>query len=157
MRKTKNEERIGTRVTRAALLVCVTAGLYSFFVFRFSLLRAQDPPAPRPFTTEVNYVRVDMYPTSGDMPVLDLQQSEIEVLEDGVPQKIAQFEHVSVAGLASADATRAVDAGGDAARGAGSRAPGFVLFLDPRHVDVDGSMQVRRPHDRRVEQPHRRR
>ncbi|HET9467160.1 MAG TPA: hypothetical protein VFO48_02065, partial [Vicinamibacterales bacterium] len=59
---------------------------------------AQDPAAPRPFTTEVNYVRVDMYPVAGDTPVVDLQQSEVELLEDGVPQKIVQFEHVFVAG-----------------------------------------------------------
>ena len=84
------------RVTRAALLVCVTAGLFSFFVLRFSLVAAQEPSAPRPFTTEVNYVRVDMYPTLDDKPVVDLQQSEIELLEDGVPQKISQFEHISI-------------------------------------------------------------
>ena len=84
------------RVTRAATLVCVTTGLLSFFLLRFSLFAAQDQPAPRPFTTEVNYVRVDMYPTTGDKPVTDLQQSDVELLEDGVPQKIVQFEHVSV-------------------------------------------------------------
>jgi hypothetical protein len=59
---------------------------------------AQDPTSQPPFTSAVNYVRVDMYPTSGDKPVVDLQQSEIELLEDGVPQKIAQFEHVSIQG-----------------------------------------------------------
>ena len=97
MKKTKNEKRktkIDTRVTRAALLVCVIAGLCSFFVLRFSLLAAQDPPQPRPFTTEVNYVRVDMYPTSNDKPVTDLQQADVELLEDGKPQKIVQFERV---------------------------------------------------------------
>lgn len=60
----KRKAKSGMRVTRFALLVCVAAGLYSFFLSSSSL-RAQDPPAQRPFTTEVNYVRVDMYPTSG--------------------------------------------------------------------------------------------
>src|SRR5688572_12295991 len=101
MRKTKNDNRkanSATRVTRAALVICVTAGLYSFFDCRSSLLSAQDSSQPRPFTTEVNYVRVDMYPTSGDTPVIDLRQDEVELLEDGVAQKIAQFEHISVSG-----------------------------------------------------------
>ena len=80
-----------------AALVGVTAGLFSFsfFLFRYS---SPGSTCTSPFTTEVNYVRVDMYPTSGDKPVTDLQQSEIELLEDGVPQKIVQFEHVSVSG-----------------------------------------------------------
>ena len=126
-------------------MVCVTAGLYSFFDFRFSLLVRKIRLQPRPFTTEVNYVRVDMYPTSGDMPVIDLQQSEIEVLEDGVPQKIAQFEHVSVAG--SRPQTRREPSTLEEMRRAvqDPRARVFVLFLDPRHVDVEGSLQVRRP------------
>ena len=131
---------------RTAGMLCVIAGLYSVFVLPFSLFADQDPPAPRPFTTEINYVRVDMYPTSNDRPITDLQQSEVEVLEDGVPQKIAQFEHVSVGGprpqtlrpepSTTAEMRRAI---------ADPRARIFVLFLDPKHVDLKGSMQVRRP------------
>ena len=122
------------------LLVCASAGLFSFFVFRFSL-HAQDTP----FTTEVNYVRVDMYPTEDDKPVTNLQQSEIELLEDGVPQKIVQFEHVSVAGRqlvqrpepsTTAEMRRAL---------ADPRARVMVLFLDPRFVAPEGAMQIRRP------------
>ena len=106
---------------------------------------AQDPPTPRPFTTEVNYVRVDMYPTSDDKPVLDLQQSEIEVFEDGVPQTIAQFEHVSVSGARTQ--TRREPSTLEEMRRAAQdpRARVFVLFLDPKHVNVTGSMQIRRP------------
>jgi VWFA-related protein len=147
--KTKSEKRItkiDTRVTRAALLVCVTAGLYSAFVLPFSLLADQDPPAPRPFTTEVNYVRVDMYPTTGDKPITDLQQSEVELLEDGVPQKIVQFEHVSVSGSrpqtlrpepsTTAEMRRAI---------ADPRSRVMVLFLDPRFVSPEGSLRIRQP------------
>ncbi len=108
-------------------------------------LLAQDQ-APRPFQTEVNYVRVDMYPTADGKPVTDLQQSEIEVLEDGAPQKIAQFEHVFIPGPRT-QTTRREPSTLDEMRRAvqDPRARVFVLFLDPRHVDLPGSMRVRRP------------
>jgi VWFA-related protein len=134
------------RVTRAALLVCVTAALFSFVVLRFSLLAAQEPPAPRPFTTEVNYVRVDMYPTSDDKPVNDLQQSEIELLEDGVPQKIAQFEHVSISGPRTLSVRPEPSTMAEMRRAiADPRARVVVLFLDPRFVAFEGAVRIRRP------------
>ena len=133
-----------THIARAALLICVTAGLYSIVDFPFSL-HAQDPPAPRPFTTEVNYVRVDMYPMSNDKPVTDLRQSDVELLEDGVPQKIVQFEHVSVADRPSTQRPEPSTTAEMRRALADPRARVFVLFLDPRHVDLKGSMQVRRP------------
>jgi VWFA-related protein len=146
VKETKDEKRKTKIDTRAALLVCVIPALFSFFVFRFSLFAAQDPPASRPFTTEVNYVRVDMYPTSGDRPVTDLQQSEIEILEDGVPQKVVQFEHVFVAGprpqtlrpepSTMAEMRRAI---------ADPRARVLVLFLDPKFVAFEGAARIRRP------------
>jgi hypothetical protein len=63
-------------------------------------LLAQDQ-ADRPFQTEVNYVRVDMYPTADGKPVTDLLQSEVEVLEDGAPQAVAQGDYIvqSAAGV----------------------------------------------------------
>lgn len=105
----------------------------------------QDPPERRPFTTEVNYVRVDMYPMAGDRPVTDLAASEIEVLEDGTPQKIVQFEHVRVAGprptwrpepSTIAEMRRAI---------ADPRARVIVLFLDPRFVALEGAVRIRQP------------
>lgn len=134
------------RVTHAVLVVCVTAGLYSFFGLRFSLGAAQDPAAPRPFTTEVNYVRVDMYPMSGDQPVVDLQQSEVELLEDGVPQNIVQFEHVFVSGPRPQTTRREPSTMEEMRRAAQDpRARVIVLFLDPRFVAVEGAMRIRRP------------
>ena len=58
---------------------------------------AQEPPQPT-FRTEANYVRVDVYPTSNGAPVTDLTKDDFEILEDGAPQTIEQFEHVMVAG-----------------------------------------------------------
>jgi VWFA-related protein len=107
---------------------------------------AQDrPPAPT-FRTEANYVRVDVFPTANGVPVANLMQSEFEVLDNGVPQKIEQFERVTVQ-----------SAGPQAARIEPStvreslvmvenpRARVFVLFLDPAHVEVDGSARIRKP------------
>ncbi|MEO5738973.1 MAG: hypothetical protein ABIS29_00065, partial [Vicinamibacterales bacterium] len=107
---------------------------------------AQDPSQPRPFTTEVNYVRVDMYPTSDDKPVTDLQQGEVELLEDGVPQKIAQFEHVLVEGSRALTTRREPSSLEEMRRAAQDpRARVLVLFLDPRFVALDGAMMIRRP------------
>src|SRR5438093_13602820 len=54
------------------------------------------PPAQPTFRTEANYVRVDVYPTKDGAPVTDLSQEDFEVVENGVPQKIEQFEHVVI-------------------------------------------------------------
>jgi hypothetical protein len=138
--------QIVERVVRAVILACAAPGLVSFLALRPSLRAAQDAPQPRPFTTEVNYVRVDMYPMSNEKPVTDLQENEVELLEDGVPQPIAQFEHVSVTGprpytlrpepSTSAGMRRAL---------ADPRARVMVLFLDPRFVEPEGGLRVRRP------------
>lgn len=108
-------------------------------------LLAQDQ-ADRPFQTEVNYVRVDMYPTADGKPVTDLLRSEIEVLEDGAPQTISQFEHVFISGPRPQTTRREPSTVDEMRRAAQDpRARVFVLFLDPRHVDVQGSLRVRRP------------
>ena len=57
------------------------------------VLHAQDQPT---FRTGANYVRVDMYATVDGKSVNDLAAEEVEVLEDGVPQKLEAFEHVQV-------------------------------------------------------------
>ena len=108
-------------------------------------LAAQDQ-SERPFVTEVNYVRVDMYPTKDDKPITDLRQEEIEVLEDGVPQTVVQFEHVQLAGprpQTSRPEPSTMNEMRRALRDPRSRV--FVLFLDPRHVQLEGSMKVRQP------------
>jgi len=128
------------------LLASATAGLFSFFVFRFSLQAAQDPSAPQPFTTEVNYVRVDMYPTSGGKPVTDLQQADVEILEDGIPQKIAQFEQVTVSSSRPQTTAREPSTINEMRRAAQDpRARVIVLFLDPRFVAAEGAVRIRAP------------
>jgi VWFA-related protein len=133
------------------LLAGATAGLFSFFVLRFSLLAAQapsaqDPAAQQPFTTEVNYVRVDMYPTSGGKPITDLQQADVEVLEDGILQKIAQFEQVTVGTSRPQTTAREPSTMNEMRRAAQDpRARVIVLFLDPRFVTAEGAVRIRAP------------
>src|SRR5688572_19851034 len=70
-------------------------------------LAAQDPAqrdTQQPtFRTAANYVRVDMYATLDGKSVGDLRLEEVEVLEDGVLQKIEAFEHVQVPRAGSQD------------------------------------------------------
>ena len=97
---------------------------------------AQAPqPEPRPFQTEVNYVRVDMYPTLNGKPLAGLAAEDVELLEDGVPQKIEQFEHVVVRGNLPQEARREPATIGESrAILQEARARVFVLFLDTLHV-----------------------
>jgi VWFA-related protein len=110
------------------------------------LIAAQDQP-PRPtFRTEANYVRVDVYPTTDDAPVMDLTQGDFEILEDKAPQKIEQFEHVVVRGNLPQETRIEPNSVRDMqAMLENSRARVFVVFLDVYHVEVDGSYRIRQP------------
>jgi VWFA-related protein len=87
-------------------------------------LRAQDQSTSRPGS---KYVRVDMYAMGDGKPVDDLQSSEVELLEDGVAQTIASFEHVKVGSPGS------------------SRARVFIVFLDTYHTQIESSSSMRLP------------
>ena len=110
-------------------------------------------PTPQPssgnqstFHTEINYVRVDVYPTRDGVPVTDLTRDDFEVLENGQPQTLDAFERVLVT-AAGPQETR-VDPNTIAesrAMLASSRARVFVLFLDAYHVSVEGSHRIRKP------------
>jgi VWFA-related protein len=108
-------------------------------------LHAQQPPTPQPFQTEVNYVRVDMYPTAGGRPVADLAAEDVEILEDGVVQKIAQFEHVSISGPRPQNTNEPSTLAGMRRAAQDPRARVFVLFIDPRHVSAQASADIRKP------------
>ena len=67
-----------------------------------------------------------MYAPRDGKSVDDLQSSDVELLEDGVPQTIGTFEHVKV--------------------GPGSsRARVFVIFLDTYNTQIEGSSSLRLP------------
>ena len=87
-------------------------------------LRAQNQPTSR---IGANDVRVDMHATLDGKPVEDLQASEVELLEDGVPQAIGAFEHVKAGAPGS------------------TRARVFVVFLDTYHAQIETSSNQRLP------------
>jgi VWFA-related protein len=112
------------------------------------VLAAQEPPPPQlePFRTEVNYIRVDMYPTADGKPVMDLRQDEIEILDEGTPQKIDRFEHVVVRGVRSQEARRepaTMTEMRDATQDVRARL--FVLFLDTEHVEFGPAVNIKSP------------
>src|SRR5258708_5444135 len=78
------------------LAVCTLA-----FLCIGAFLHSQSPPpqpTPPTFRTEANYVRVDVLPTKDGAPITDLRLEDFEILENGVPQTIEQFEHVLIQG-----------------------------------------------------------
>jgi VWFA-related protein len=111
---------------------------------------AAAPQAPQPqpprFTTETNYVRVDVYPSRGGVPVTDLEAEDFDVLENGVRQKIQAFEHVVIS-PAGPQTTRvdpnSVRAGEQMAANPRNRV--FVIFLDIPHVDAASSHRIKEP------------
>ncbi len=87
------------------------------------------------FRAAANFVQVDVYPTAKGRPVEDLSKDDFEVLEDGVPQAVATFEHVSIR-PAAPDAPR-IDPRSTAEEKALIADPHnrlFVVFLDTYHV-----------------------
>jgi VWFA-related protein len=98
------------------------------------------------FRGGASYIRVDIYPTTKAGIVTDLRQDEIELLEDGVPQKIEQFELVKIP-PGGPEAARVEPNSISASRQAAAdpRARVFVIFFDTLHVDVQTPDRVRVP------------
>ena len=99
-----------------------------------------------PFRTEVNYIRVDMYPTADGKPVTDLRQDEIEILDEGALQKIDRFEHVIVRGARSQETRREPATVAEMREATQDvRARLFVLFLDTEHVEFGPALNIKSP------------
>src|SRR5919204_3284954 len=124
-----------SRSAAAFAIVCA-----AFTVFATGA--AQQPAAPT-FRTEANYVRVDAYPIHDGGPVDDLAAADFEILENGVPQRIEQFEHVVIRGSVAQELRAEPNTVRESrAMAADPRARVFVLFLDTYHVDVSASRNV---------------
>jgi VWFA-related protein len=127
------------RSVRCALLIVALLVL--------TLEGRQQQPQPRPtFRIEANFVRVDVYPTKGGMPLTDLTATDFELLEDGAAQTIETFEHVVVRAAGPQETRAEPDSqrqGNQMAQD--PRARVFVIFLDTYHVTVTGSHNIRRP------------
>jgi VWFA-related protein len=114
--------------------------------------QGQQPPAaaqgqqPPTFRGGANFVRVDVYPTAGGKPVMDLKQEDFEVQEDGVPQQVQTFEHIVVQApteqeLAARPEPNTVAQSREMV--AESKARLFVLYLDTYHISKSGALTVR--------------
>lgn len=136
---------------RALARSCVVAVLIALAAYGYldsglgRTARAQDQPPPT-FKTEANYVRVDVYPTRDGQPVMDLTAADFEVLEDKVPQKIDAFQHIVVRGNVPQEVRREPNTLAESRQMLENpNARAFVVFLDTKHVGVDGSHDIRQP------------
>ena len=109
-------------------------------------LSAQNPQNRPTFRSGAAYVRVDMYATRDGKPIEDIQENEVEVLEDGVPQKIEAFEHVRVRTGIPQELRVEPNTIEQSRQMAGDpRARVFVIFLDTYHTQIEGSATMRQP------------
>jgi VWFA-related protein len=130
----RTEQRLVATRIRAAMACAALAGLAVYGADPDSGQATAQPQQPT-FRAAANFVQVDVYPTAGGRPVGDLSKDEFEVLEDGVLQSVATFEHVAVR-PAAPDAPR-VDPRSTAEEKSLIADPHnrlFVLFLDTYHV-----------------------
>ena len=107
---------------------------------------AQKPQAQQPtFRAGATFVRVDVYPTMKGAAVRDLTQTDFDVLEDGVPQKIESFEDVNVRGAGSEAEQHEPNTVAEARQIAETtKGRLFVIFLDTYFIDVAGSHRLQR-------------
>lgn len=143
---------------RTLLVCCFLAGSAAAGAQLLPLSQAQQPPPapPKPtgsqiseggqepaqqpiFRAKVELVRVDVSVTGrGDKAVEDLQASEFEIEEDGVPQTVETAQFIRLSGQIPADykenpEIRSLDHGRQQAAREDVRL--FVIFLDDYHVD----------------------
>lgn len=113
----------------------------------------QTPPAPSPqepgpptFRLGANYVRVDAYPTRNGEPVSDLERTDFELLEDGVPQTIAQFERVALQPPTDRESRRDPNTVAESREQAGDpRRRVVVVFLDTGMTTIEAGHAARKP------------
>jgi VWFA-related protein len=111
---------------------------------------APQAAAPQPnqptFRLGANYVRVDVYPTRGGEAAQDLDRADFELLEDGVPQTIEQFERISLQTAVDPAARRDPNTVAEAReQAADPRRRVFIVFLDTGMTTIEGSYAARKP------------
>jgi VWFA-related protein len=106
----------------------------------------QTTSQPPRFRGGTNLVRLDVYASANGQAVTDLTRDDFEVYEDNAPQVIDQFEVVPRRTVTPGTARPEPESPQEADRLAGQ--PGtraFVLFLDPMHVQLGGSVRAGNP------------
>lgn len=107
------------------------------------------PPAPIPggplFRSGVDLVELDLRVVDGrGAPITDLTAADLEVRENGVPQRIADLMRVSLPLPAPAPTARRAVAEDVAANYGAADARVYVFVLDDLHVDGRRTLDVRR-------------
>ncbi|MGH9147342.1 MAG: VWA domain-containing protein, partial [Vicinamibacterales bacterium] len=127
--------------------VRVVIGVCSLMALVVTVFGQGSDQPPRPTCrTEANYVRVDVFPTRDGQPVPDLGQDEFELFDEGVPQKIEQFERVVIRGNVPQEQRIEPNTVAESrAMLTEGRARVFVLFLDAAHVGMAASRTIRKP------------
>jgi VWFA-related protein len=87
-----------------------------------------------------------MYATENGRAIEDLKPEEIELREDGVPQKVEQFEYVRIEKNVP-ESVRVDPQSVDQSRqmAANPRSRVFVVFLDTFHSEIEASSRMREP------------
>jgi VWFA-related protein len=118
--------RLISLIPVSALIVCT------------ALLGAQEPQPTPIFRARVDVIEVELRVVDQEgHPILDLDRSEVEVLEDGRPQDIVGFTRVSVPTGETSEADRApISTPPDVASNrAAAESRIYVLLLDDLHID----------------------
>lgn len=117
----------------------------------------QDPPQQPPvFRTGINFVRVDVIVTDGKgTPIMDLEEDDFEVYEDGTPQTVESFKLIQIGPTPGPEAepprpirtlyNQEREAARDDVRL-------FVIMFDDYHVRRGSAMAVKAPLIRFVQQ-----
>jgi VWFA-related protein len=100
---------------------------------------AQQPDTTRPrFRAGTNLVTVDAYVSKDGTPVTDLRPEEVEILEDGRPQKVEDFRLVHTSKPLTSTTTSS-DPSVSRAALTDPDARVFAIFIDTWHISAEGS------------------
>ena len=81
----------------ARIIVVALLALLALLVQSPQAAPSASPSQPQPrFRGGTNMVRVDAFMTKDGAPVQDLHADDVEIFEDGAPQKIQSFEHIVI-------------------------------------------------------------
>jgi VWFA-related protein len=145
LRASKAEENESVRIRVLASFTLALIGAVALTAAQ-SGSPPQQEQRPPTFRTEANYVRVDVYPTRNGQPVQDLIAEDFEIVEDGKPQSIQQFERVVVSPAGPQPLRAEPNTIGESRQlVANPRNRVFVLFLDVQNVSVEGAWHAREP------------
>ncbi len=119
---------------------CLTVGV--LLLPALVLTQGQTPT----FRGSAVLVTVDAYPQQNGRVVEGLNQEDFDVLEDGAPQKVENFQFVRVEPALTEDSRRDPNSSDEGNRlAADPRSRVFVAYLDQYHVSFDGSHATRQP------------